>query len=64
MSELDGARRERLGELLRTGGQAVVTTTDVEQVPGAGAADAVLVELKRPRVGSLVAVGAGQEAAA
>jgi DNA replication and repair protein RecF len=64
MSELDGARRERLGELLRTGGQAVVTTTDVEQVPGAGAADAVLVELKCPRVGSLVAVGAGQEAAA
>jgi DNA replication and repair protein RecF len=35
MSELDFARRERLVELLGTGGQAVITTTDLEHVPGA-----------------------------
>jgi DNA replication and repair protein RecF len=34
MSELDRARRELLGELLSRGGQAVVTATDAEQVPG------------------------------
>jgi DNA replication and repair protein RecF len=39
MSELDAARRERLAELLRDGGQALVTTTDVDHVPGAGDAD-------------------------
>ena len=39
MSELDGTRRERLAELLRAGGQALVTTTDVEHVPGAGESD-------------------------
>ena len=36
MSELDVARRERLAELLRAGGQALVTATEVEHVPGAG----------------------------
>ncbi len=35
MSELDFARRERLVELLAAGGQAVITTTDLEHVPGA-----------------------------
>jgi DNA replication and repair protein RecF len=35
MSELDSARRERLIELLVAGGQAVITTTDLEHVPGA-----------------------------
>ncbi|MGH2836967.1 MAG: DNA replication/repair protein RecF [Thermoleophilaceae bacterium] len=35
MSELDFARRERLVELLARGGQAVITTTDLEHVPGA-----------------------------
>src|SRR4051812_16857798 len=35
MSELDATRRERLAELLRDGGQALVTTTDVDHVPGA-----------------------------
>ena len=37
MSELDQARRERLVELLAGGGQAVITTTDLEHVPGADA---------------------------
>jgi DNA replication and repair protein RecF len=35
MSELDSARRERLVELLMGGGQAVITTTDLDHVPGA-----------------------------
>jgi DNA replication and repair protein RecF len=36
MSELDHARREALIDLLRTGsGQSVITTTDLEHVPGA-----------------------------
>jgi recombinational DNA repair ATPase RecF len=37
MSELDHARRQALIDLLRTGsGQSVITTTDLEHVPGAG----------------------------
>jgi DNA replication and repair protein RecF len=37
MSELDNVRRHALIELLRAmGGQAVITTTDLEHVPGAG----------------------------
>jgi len=35
MSELDGDRRARLVGLLRDRGQSVITTTDVEHVPGA-----------------------------
>jgi DNA replication and repair protein RecF len=36
MSELDRDRRERLAAELRGGGQAVITTTDLEHVPDAG----------------------------
>jgi DNA replication and repair protein RecF len=36
MSELDGARRERLVDLLKAGGQAVVTATEAEHVPASG----------------------------
>jgi DNA replication and repair protein RecF len=36
MSELDSERRRRLAELLRGGGQALVTATEAEHVPGAG----------------------------
>jgi DNA replication and repair protein RecF len=37
MSELDGRRRRALVELLaESGGQALLTTTDLEHVPGAG----------------------------
>jgi DNA replication and repair protein RecF len=39
MSELDATRRERLSELVRAGGQALITTTDVEHVPGATGPD-------------------------
>jgi DNA replication and repair protein RecF len=35
MSELDGDRRTRLVALLRDAGQSVITTTDLEHVPGA-----------------------------
>jgi DNA replication and repair protein RecF len=35
MSELDGVRRTRLVELLRAGGQSLITTTDLAHVPGA-----------------------------
>jgi DNA replication and repair protein RecF len=35
MSELDGTRRARLVELLRAGGQSLITTTDLAHVPGA-----------------------------
>jgi DNA replication and repair protein RecF len=35
MSELDGTRRERLSALLRGGGQAVVSATELAHVPGA-----------------------------
>jgi DNA replication and repair protein RecF len=35
MSELDASRRERLVELVRSGGQAVVAATEPEHVPGA-----------------------------
>jgi DNA replication and repair protein RecF len=39
MSELDAERRGRLVDLLRAGGQSVVTTTDVAHVPSAEDAD-------------------------
>jgi DNA replication and repair protein RecF len=42
MSELDATRRERLAELVRAGGQALITTTDVEHVPGAASSDVVV----------------------
>lgn len=36
MSELDAERRQRLAELLRGGGQALITATEAGHVPGAG----------------------------
>jgi DNA replication and repair protein RecF len=36
MSELDAERRLRLAELLRGGGQALITATEADHVPGAG----------------------------
>ena len=41
MSELDAERRLRLVELLRGGGQAVITATEAEHVPGADEDDVV-----------------------
>jgi len=46
MSELDRVRRQALVELLRsTGGQSVITTTDLEHVPGAVDADVARLEV-------------------
>jgi DNA replication and repair protein RecF len=56
MSELDSHRRERLVHTLRTGGQALLTTTELAHVPGAE--DAGVVRL------AVVDGGILQEAAA
>jgi DNA replication and repair protein RecF len=45
MSELDGSRRELLSELLRAEGQSVVSTTDLDHVPDARAADVTVLEV-------------------
>jgi recombinational DNA repair ATPase RecF len=34
MSELDATRRARLADLVRAGGQALITTTDADHIPG------------------------------
>jgi DNA replication and repair protein RecF len=47
MSELDGRRRRALVELLRSGGgQAVITATEAEQVPGADEVDVHRLEVR------------------
>jgi len=52
MSELDAERRRRLAELLRGGGQALVTATEAEHVPGAGEDGVVTIHVEP---GALVA---------
>jgi DNA replication and repair protein RecF len=47
MSELDAERRELLASLLRSGGQAVVTATEREHVPGHGG---LLIEVQSGRI--------------
>jgi DNA replication and repair protein RecF len=46
MSELDTPRRELLADLLRSGGQAVITATEPEHVPGSALADGGLVQVE------------------
>jgi DNA replication and repair protein RecF len=58
MSELDGERRELLAELLRAGGQAVITTTEPEHVPGAARAGSELVRVEAGAVATATAVAA------
>jgi DNA replication and repair protein RecF len=58
MSELDGDRRARLVGLLRDRGQSVITTTDLEHVPGAKAADVTRLAV----ADGAVLAGAGAEA--
>jgi DNA replication and repair protein RecF len=55
MSELDTERRELLAGLVRSGGQAVVTATEPEHVPGVEEG-----ELVRVRGGELSAVAGGR----
>jgi len=54
MSELDAGRRELLSELLRAQGQSIVTTTDLDHVPGSGDDDVTVVRVVD---GRLVAAG-------
>ena len=61
MSELDADRRARLVERLRVG-QAVVTTTDLAHVPGAGEEDVVRLRVQAGRVDA--GDGAGSHAVA
>jgi DNA replication and repair protein RecF len=51
MSELDAERRLRLAELLRGGGQALITATEADHVPGAGEPGVVTINVES---GSLV----------
>jgi DNA replication and repair protein RecF len=46
MSELDAERRELLAELLRGGGQAVITTTEPDHVPGTALAGGGLIRVE------------------
>ena len=45
MSELDSARRELLAELLRADGQSVLTTTELDHVPGGTGSGVVVVDV-------------------
>jgi DNA replication and repair protein RecF len=59
MSELDAERRELLADLLRAGGQSVITTTEPEHVPGAALAGGGLIRVDNGTVsGSTPAVAA------
>jgi DNA replication and repair protein RecF len=52
MSELDADRRLRLAEVLRGGGQALVTATEADHVPGAGDEGVVTISVE---LGTVVA---------
>jgi DNA replication and repair protein RecF len=57
MSELDRDRRQALVDLLRsTPGQSVITTTDLEHVPGAGDADVTHLAVSDGRLLAMAAV--------
>jgi DNA replication and repair protein RecF len=60
MSELDGRRRRALIDLLRAGeGQAVITATDLDQVPGADEAGVTRLEVTEGEVRAEALAGAG-----
>jgi DNA replication and repair protein RecF len=50
MSELDGPRRERLMALVAAGGQTIVTTTDLDHVPGAAEGHTAVIEVDDGRL--------------
>jgi DNA replication and repair protein RecF len=64
MSELDAGRRERLVEVLRAGGQSVITTTDLAHVPGAEDAGVERVAIADGRILQAAAGDAGAGRAA
>ena len=45
MSELDATRRGRLVDLLRRDGQSVITTTELDHVPGGEESDVTRIEI-------------------
>jgi DNA replication and repair protein RecF len=51
MSELDAERRELLANLLRADGQAVITTTEPEHVPGAALAGGGVIQVENGTIG-------------
>jgi DNA replication and repair protein RecF len=57
MSELDATRRGRLVELLRRDGQAVITTTELDHVPGGEEPDVTHIEIGDSSPGGLVSLG-------
>jgi DNA replication and repair protein RecF len=57
-SELDAERRERLTELVRAGGQTVLSTTEPEHVPGARDADVALMAVCAGRLSAADEVAA------
>ncbi len=58
MSELDAERRELLAGLLRSGGQAVITTTEPEQRAGHRPAGGGLIRVRTAHEGGIGAVAA------
>jgi DNA replication and repair protein RecF len=50
MSELDAERRGLLAELLRSGGQAVISATEPEHLPGSALGDGELVHVRAGRI--------------
>jgi recombinational DNA repair ATPase RecF len=46
MSELDRERRGALVDVLRTGGQSVITTTDLDHVPSSESADVARISVR------------------
>ncbi len=46
MSELDASRRGLLADLLGAGGQAILTATDLDHVPGADASEVALLDVR------------------
>jgi DNA replication and repair protein RecF len=61
MSELDAGRRERLVEVLRAGGQSVITTTDLAHVPGADDAGVERVAIADGRILQAAAADGGAD---
>ena len=63
MSELDSARRELLVELLRSGGQSLLTTTELAHVPGAEATGAATIAIAEGGIVESPKAGAERPAA-
>ena len=61
MSELDATRRARLVDVLRAGGQSVVTATELAHVPGAEEAGVERVAIAEGRVLQAAAEQASRE---